>query len=159
VLNWIPIFGNPEVVRMVLDSLRFLIGHRRLTIHGWVIMENHLHLVASSDDLSKQIHDFKSFTARSIIDYLIANHVDGLLGQFKLFKKEHKIHQDYQFWQEGSHPEMILNVNMLNEKLNYIHDNPVRRGYVEDPAHWRYSSFIDYHGGVGLLPVEMIDSL
>jgi hypothetical protein len=53
---------------------------------------------------------------------------------------------------------MILNVNMLNEKLNYIHDNPVRRGYLDDSAHWRYSSFIDYYEGVGLLPVEMIDS-
>ena len=133
-----------------------MVENRRLILHGWVIMENHLHLLVSSGDLSKEIHDFKSFTARSIIDLLVENHSTHFLRQFKLFKKEHKINQEYQFWEEGSHPEMIDDIKMLNQKLDYIHYNPVRRGYVSDPEHWRYSSYIDYHGGSGLLPIEVI---
>ena len=130
--------------------------NQRLTLHGWVIMENHIHLIASALNLSKEIHNFKSFTARSIIDFLEENHFSSLLQQFGIFKKEHKIHQQYQFWEEGSHPEMIYDMEMLIQKLDYIHYNPVRRGYVEDPSHWRYSSYIDYHGGSGLLTIEII---
>jgi putative transposase len=156
ILNWVPLFGNTNVVQIVLNSLKFMIENKRLTIQGWVIMENHLHLIASALNLSKEIHDFKSFTARSIIDYLEGNPFASLLGQSRTFKKEHKIHQEYQFWEEGSHPEMILNMEMLTQKMDYIHYNPVRRGYVEDPSYWRYSSYVDYHDGRGLLPIEII---
>ena len=45
-----------------------------------------------------------------------------------------------QLWQEGSQPKMIETEAMLRQKLEYIHDNPVKRGYVSDPTHWRYSS-------------------
>jgi putative transposase len=45
---------------------------------------------------------------------------------------------------------------MLNQKLDYIHYNPVRCGYVEDPAHWRYSSYSNYYGQEGLLPIEIL---
>ena len=133
-----------------------MVENQRLTLHGWVIMENHIHLITSALNLSKEIHDFKSFTARSILDFLEENNYSSLLQQFRIFKKEHKIHQQYQFWEEGSHPEMIMNMEMLTQKLDYIHCNPVRRGYVEDPSYWRYSSYVDYHDGRGLLPIEII---
>ena len=42
---------------------------------------------------------------------------------------------------------------MLLEKLEYIHDNPVKRGYVDKPEHWRYSSARNYLGGDALIPV------
>jgi putative transposase len=155
-LNGIAIFGNTDVAQIVIHSIKFMVENQRLTLHGWVNMENHLHLIASALNLSKEIHDFKSFTARSIIDFLKDNHFGSLLDQFKTFKKEHKIHQEYQFWEEGSHPEMVLNMEMLKQKMDYIHYNPVRRGYVEDPSYWRYSSYMDYHEGRGLLPIEII---
>jgi hypothetical protein len=46
---------------------------------------------------------------------------------------------------------------MFIQKLEYIHNNPVRRGYVDDPAHWRYSSYRNYMGLPSLLEVELID--
>ncbi|MCK4312599.1 MAG: transposase, partial [Candidatus Cloacimonetes bacterium] len=52
IVNWLPIFGNPEIVQIVLDSLRFLQEHKRLTIFAYIIMEHHLHLVASSKNLT-----------------------------------------------------------------------------------------------------------
>ena len=133
-----------------------MVENQRLTLHSWVIMENHIHLIVSALNLSKEIHDLKSFTARRIIDFLEENHFTSLLQQFRIFKKEYKIYQQYQFWEEGSHPEMIFDMEMLTQKLEYIHYNPVRRGYVEDPSHWRYSNYINYHGGGGLLPIEII---
>jgi len=57
---------QPPVVDILYASWRFLQTHERLIIYAYVVMENHLHLVAASPDLSKEIGDFKSFTARQI---------------------------------------------------------------------------------------------
>ena len=59
-------------------------------------------------------------------------------------KVRHKTDRPFQLWQEGSQPKMIKTEAMLRQKLEYIHDNPVKRGYVSDPTHWRYSSARNY---------------
>ena len=120
-------------------------------------MENHLHMIASSSSLSKEIANFKSFTARSIIDSLKVDKSEHLLKQLKFHKRLHKTTQDYQFWQEGSHPQGITTEDMFLQKLEYIHNNPVRRGYVDEPAHWRYSSCRDYMGKPGILNVDVLE--
>jgi len=157
-INWIALFGNMDIAKILLDSLKFLIDNERLALHSYVIMENHMHLLASGANLSKEIGNLKSYTARSIIDLLEKQHSVSMLNQLSFYKKQHKSNQKYQLWQEGSHPKVIQNLNMLIQKLDYIHYNPVRRGYVTDPAHWRYSSYKDYHGQAGLLPIRIIGS-
>jgi putative transposase len=156
VVDWITVFNKPEPAQIILNSLDFLQQQQRLTLHGYVIMENHLHLIASAPNLSKEVANFKSFTARSIIDWLKQGQAAYLLEQFRFHKQPHKVTQTYQLWQEGSHPQAIANEAMLVQKLEYIHNNPVRRGYVDDPAHWRYSSYRNYVGQLGLLPVDII---
>jgi len=153
VVGWLPVFSRSEAVRLILDSWRFLQEKQRLVICGFVILENHLHLIASAHDLAKEIGDFKSFTARQIIDLLQEHKEQTLLDQLRHEKARHKTDREYQLWQEGSHPQIIQNEAMLRQKLEYIHFNPVKRGYVDDPMHWRYSSARNYAGQVGLLPV------
>lgn len=155
-INWLSLFGFAAAADILLDSFRFLICENRIKLHGYVIMKDHLHFIASSQNLSKEVGDFKSYTARSIIDFFTAHEYKAILDQLEFFKKTHKINQRYQLWQEGSHPQKILTRDMLNQKLDYMHYNPVRKGYVEDPSFWRYSSYKDYHGGSGLLPIEII---
>lgn len=157
IVNWIPIFSRPERVQIILDSLRFLQQQNRLSLHGYVILENHLHLIASANGLSREMRTFKSYTARSIIDWCIAHRSNHLLEQLSFYKLAHRVDQDYQLWQEGSHPQVISSPSLFRQKLEYAHYNPVRRGYVDDPAHWRYSSFRNYHGLEGLLPVDLIE--
>ncbi len=69
-------------------------------------------------------------------------------------KARHKIDRVHQVWQEGSHPEQIQGEAMMRQKLEYIHNNPVARGYVDDPAHWRYSSARNYAGQAGLIEID-----
>lgn len=157
VVNWIPLFSQAELAQIILNSLNFIQSKQRLTLYGYVIMENHLHLIASAANLSKEIGNFKSFTARSIIDLLQQNRVNYILAQLKFYKLQHKINQEYQVWQEGIHPQAILSEEMFRQKLDYIHNNPVKRGYIDDPAHWRYSSYRNYMDRPGLLQVELID--
>ncbi len=68
-VNWIALFSNPDICGILLDSLGFLIKNNRLILHAYVIMENHLHLVAYAENLAKEIANFKSFTARKCIDF------------------------------------------------------------------------------------------
>ena len=154
VLHWIPIFTRPQTVEILLDALLFL-QKEKFRIYAYVILENHIHLVAQSNNLEKDMCRFKSFTARKLLDYLKDNNVITILEQLAFYKKAHKLDRSYQFWQEGVHPECIQNAAMLNQKVDYIHHNPVKRGYVELPQYWRYSSASNYFKGEGLIDVFM----
>ena len=153
IVAWLPVFTRPETVQIILDSWRFLQDRDRLMIFGYIILENHLHLIASSIELAKEIGDFKSYTARRIIDHLRQKGDCTILDRLRYHKARHKVDREYQLWQEGSHPQMIQDEEMLRQKLEYIHFNPVKRGYVDEPTHWRYSSARNYAGQEGLLPV------
>ena len=152
-VNWMPLFACPSVVEIVFDSLKYLQKERLLRIFAYVIMENHLHLIAASAQLGKDIAAFKSFTARQIIDHLKAKHVISVLRLLNFYKLRHKKDRDYQVWQEGSHPQVILNEAMMLQKIQYIHNNPVKRGYVDAPEHWRYSSARNYAGMSRMLEI------
>jgi len=96
---------------------------------------------------------FKSFTARQIIDLLEQRGVRVLLQQLRALKLRHKKESTYQVWQEGSHPQQIRDDEMMWQKIEYIHNNPVVRGYVDDPLDWRHSSARNYAGRPGLIEV------
>jgi len=154
VLHWIPVFTRPATVEILLESLHFLMKDG-LQVYAYVILENHLHLVAQSDDLNRDMARFKSYTSKQLLAYLTENNVRQILEQLAFYKKAHKDDRAYQFWQEGYHPEWIQNDEMMRQKVEYVHHNPVKRGYVDFPEHWRYSSARSYAGQDGLLDVSM----
>ena len=156
VLHWIPIFTRPETVEIVFESLNHLMQNGNLKIHAYVILENHLHLVARSDDIAKDMARFKSYTARKIIDHLQEKKVTTILDQLAFYKKAHKVGKAFQLWQEGIAPKQIQSEAMMRERIDYIHHNPVKRGYVDTASHWRYSSARDYEGVAGLLKIEPV---
>jgi REP element-mobilizing transposase RayT len=152
VLHWIPVFTRPETVAILLDSLRFL-SQDGMKIYAYVILENHLHFIAQSMQLDKDVSRFKSYTAKNLIHYLDKHSVITILEQLSFYKKAHKADRAYQLWEEGMHPELITNDEMMRQKVEYIHRNPVERGYVDKPEHWRYSSARNYSGMDGMLEI------
>ena len=64
--------------------------------------------------------------------------------------------QTYQFWQQHNKPLELSHNKMMDQKLEYIHDNPVKAGYVYNAEDYVYSSAIDYAGGKGLIPICFI---
>ena len=146
--NWLPLFTRPATVQIVLDAFVWRQQHKNLKVYAYVILENHLHCILQVDDLRQQIHDFKSYTAKAIIAYLAQHNVQKILQLLKFFKKAHKADSIYQVWEEGSHPQLISDHEMLLQKIEYIHQNPVKRGYVDKAEHWRYSSARNYLGPV-----------
>ena len=152
-VNWLPLFKEPDIAAIIIDSLNFLIRENRLILYAYVLMEDHIHLVTASENLSQEIAKFKSFTARQCIDYYKEMNNELILNQLALYKLPHRKDRTYQFWQEGVHPKCIQNIEMMHQKIEYIHLNPVRMGYVEIPESWQYSSATDYSGGTGLLDI------
>jgi REP element-mobilizing transposase RayT len=152
VLHWIPVFTRPETVNILLDALKYL-AQDGLKVYAYIILENHCHLVVQSEALDRDIARYKSYTAKKLIQYLAKNNVKQILEQLAFYKKAHKNDRAYQFWQEGVHPELIQGDEIMRQKVDYVHFNPVKRGYVDKAEHWRYSSARDYLGQQGLLEV------
>jgi REP element-mobilizing transposase RayT len=153
IMGWLPVFTRPESVQIVFKSWIHLASESDFRLYGYVVLENHLHLIASAPNLANVIKSFKMFTARQIIDLLEAHGAKVLLRQLRTLKLRHKTDSEYEVWEEGSKPKQIGNDEMMRQKLEYIHNNPVKRGYVDDPMHWRYSSARNYAGMPGLVKV------
>jgi len=140
IVEWIPVFTSKEYFEIIIDALRYCRKNKNLKLYAYVILENHFHMVASWPSCSNIIQSLKRHTARQIVQLLQEQKKEWLLYQLAYFKKQYKRENTYQVWQEGFHPVLIQNENMLIQKIEYIHNNPVKRGYVERPEHWLYSS-------------------
>jgi len=144
IVEWIPVFTSAPFFEIVTNSLAFCREHKGLRLHAYVVLENHVHLIASADNLSGVVQAFKRHTARSIVELATATKRDWLLNQFAYYRKKYKSESDYQVWQEGFYSKRVHDNAMLCQKMDYIHGNPVRRGYVDAPEDWRYSSARNY---------------
>ena len=153
IVGWLPVFTRPEAVQILFDCWRFLQREKGFSLYGYVVLENHLHMIATAPELANAVKSFKMYTAGKIIELLETHGAAVLLRQLRASKLRHKTHSEYQVWQEGSHPKQIGNDGMMRQKLEYMHNNPVERGYVDEATHWRYSSARNYAGMPGLVDV------
>ncbi len=122
-------------------------------------MTNQLHMIARSKDethLSNIIRDFEKFTSKKIVAAIEQENEslkEWMLDRFWFAGKYNPKIKDYTFWQPGNEPKEIFSNEFFDQKLNYIHDNLVRAGWVEEPHHYLYSSAIDDAGIKGLVDV------
>lgn len=118
-------------MHIVLDCWRVQQLESGFQLYGYVVLENHLHLIAASPDLSRDVQRFKSCTARKIVAHLEQCESVRMLKLLALFKRHHKTESTYQIWEEGNHPQLIESEAVMRQKMDYIHQNPVKRGYVD----------------------------
>lgn len=144
ILEWLPVFTSAPYFEIVTKSLAYCRHHKALRLYAYVILDNHIHVIGGAEDLSGVMQAFKRHTAKQIIELATSTNREWLLNQFAYYRKKHKIASKHQVWQEGFYPKRIQDDDMMYQKLKYIHENPVRRGYVEAPEHWRYSSARNY---------------
>ena len=144
IVEWLPVFATRPYFDIVIQSLKFCRANKGLQLFSYVILDNHFHLVVAGPNLGRIIADLKKFTARQIVDHLEAEQKRWLLNQLSYYKKRYKTRSHYQVWQEGYHPQLIYSAEMLLQKMEYIHYNPVKRGLVALPEHWLHSSARNY---------------
>src|SRR5512138_3549148 len=134
---WVPILFNETLFQIVLESLKYCQVNKELRVHGYVIMPNHMHAIISHDSceqISGIVRDFKRHTSKQIEDYLSDLGDFSQLFWVKLFHDKER--GQNQIWQEGYHPVAIESKAFFDEKLAYVHNNPIKKGFVEKPEHW-----------------------
>ena len=162
VVEWVDVFTRKEYRDIVIESIEYCQKEKGLVLHSWCIMSNHIHLVISAkeNNSSDILRDFKKFTSKQIIQAIIENpqesRQDWMLSIFEKAGRENSRNKTYQFWRQDNHPEELFNENFINQKLSYIHNNPVEAGIVNKAEDYLYSSAQDYFGEKGLLEIEMI---
>ena len=162
VVYWIDVFMRKEYRDIVIDSLRYCQQHKSLEIYGYVIMSNHIHLLLRSgcEDLSGTIRDFKKHTSKAIVEAAKSSQESRQSWMLRLFahaaKRQNK-EGTYQLWTHENHACLAYSNEFIQEKLSYIHNNPVRAGIVEHPEDYIYSSARSYAGKESLLDIIHID--
>ncbi len=89
-MEGIPLFSDPKVAKIVLDSLAFIQTEWDVKLYGFVIMENHIHAIVESETLSEDLRKVKSYTAKKIIESLEDRGRSMLLDRLKFSKRKHK---------------------------------------------------------------------
>ena len=161
VVNWIDLFTRPAYQDICIDSLNYCINFKGLRLNGWVLMTNHLHLLGRCEEphgMSDFLRDFKKHTSKALIK-AISNYPESrkewLLDKFAFEARRTQRTVRYKLWKDDNHAIDMSCIPML-EKLNYIHENPVRAGIVYKIEEYRLSSASDYAGTKGLVELEMI---
>jgi putative transposase len=165
-VDWVDVFTRDVYRDILLDSFRYCQANQGLQIHAWVLMPNHFHLICSfinGHEPGLVLKNMKSFTAIKLIDAIINNAKESrrewMLDLFEKSGQKQKKNYRYQFWQHENHP-IILDTNlMMDQRLQYVHENPVRAGFVQSAEQWKYSSAIDYYiaDQKGLLDIYKIE--
>jgi putative transposase len=147
IVEWLPIFTSEAYFNIILDSLKYCQGNKGLNLIAYVIMPEHIHLVTSNLEevtLSDIMRDFKRFTSKEISSQLERDKKSILLEVFKRYAHTGKGNTEYKVWQDDFHPEAIYSEAFLQQKMDYVHYNPVKRGLVSRPEDWLYSSARNY---------------
>lgn len=162
IVDWVDVFTRPVYKQLIIDSLRYCQQEKGLEIYAYCLMTNHIHLLVSAQhpaNLPDIIRDFKKHTNKQIIK-LIENEQesrrDWMLYRFQYHAKYNNRIQNYKVWTDGYHGIACDLHHILMQKLDSIHNNPVRAEIVSLPEHYLYSSAANYAGEKGMLDVLLL---
>lgn len=163
VVDWVDVFTRPSYKHEIVNSLKYCQQHKGLERYAWCLMTNHLHLIVSAvegHNLSDILRDFKKHTNKSIIKIIKEepeSRREWLLDRLEFNGKYNPKIKNYKFWQHGNDAKEIHSNEFLDQKIDYIHRNPVEAEIVSEPEHYWYSSARNYAGENGLIDVLFAD--
>ena len=156
---WIDVFVRRIYFDCLVENLNYCVDEQGLVIYAWCIMPSHMHLVFKSTikKPADMIGGFKSYTSRKLIGLIGSNMQESrrewLLNAFKKAGKANSNNLNYQFWQQHNHPIELWSGHVIQQKIDYTHNNPVEAGFVDNDYEYLYSSARDYCGIPGLVKV------
>ena len=162
VVDWVDILSRKVYRDILIDSLDHCRRHKGMCIWAYVIMTNHMHCILSArnGNLSNLVRDYKRFTATEIIKAISTvneSRSDWMLKRFEFASRQNARNSEHQFWMHDNHPMELNTPQFINQKMNYIHNNPVAAGWVDDPSDWLYSSQRNYCNKPAILEIDLID--
>jgi len=147
---WIDVFTRVDYFDIMIESFDYCRKQKGIELYGYCIMPSHVHLIfrSSLGDPSGLIRDLKGFTSKKMLKAIEENPQESrkewLLWLFEKAGMKNSNVQFRQFWQQNNQPIEIWSLKVFEQKLNYIHNNPVEAGFVTNPIDWKYSSTRNY---------------
>ena len=162
IVNWVDLFTRSCYCDIFLESIRFCQERKGLIVYAWVLMPSHVHMIIGTKENAMQdiLRDLKSFTSRKLKEE-IYNHPkesrkDWLIRMFESAGRKNGNNGSWQLWQQNNHPIELWDTYMIENKLHYLHKNPVASNIVFRAEDYVYSSALDYAGEKGLIHVELL---
>ena len=162
VTDWVDVFTRPVYNNIILEGLTYCRANKGLKLYAWCLMTNHLHLVCQTETpfrLTDFIRDFKQFTAKKTlktIQEINESRQDWMLYRFEYAGKYDNRITKYRFWQDTSHPILLDTNLLLDQRIAYTHQNPVKRMIVEKEEDYLFSSARNYASLNSLIEIDMI---
>jgi putative transposase len=158
-VEWVDVFTKREYKEVLIDSFRHCQDNKGLELLSWCIMSNHIHFIGRAKEdfeLSSILRDFKRHTSKTILNLIQESREsrkDWMLKVFKEAGASNSKNTNYQLWRNDNHPIELNTTAVIDQKMNYIHQNPVEEGYVENAQDYLYSSARDYASMKGKLKI------
>ena len=146
VVGWIDVFTRKEYADIIVENLEFCRKNKALSVFAYVIMPSHIHLIVRRYEglLSDWLRDFKSYTAKQIIKEIenggYESRKEWLLHLFKYHAKFQAQNSKYMFWRKSNRPTDLFTEKVIQQKIDYIHNNPVVANLVTKASYYHYSS-------------------
>lgn len=141
----LPIFRTEALAQVACDALLEARRSGKFLAFAFVLMPDHFHLVTDSKVESKEVLRFtKGICGRRVIDHLRENGHEDSLGKLRVDRQTDG--SDFVVWQRHSNVRLLWNEQMLWQRIQYTHLNPVRAGLVHHPNEWHWSTARIWHG-------------
>ena len=142
-LDHAPLFHRPEMREAMVAEIRSTCLHEQTKLHAFVVMNNHLHLLAELPK-DRTVVDFvsslKSVSSRRLFPKLLPEEHELLALQTGLGKRY--------FWQRSFRSVPVEGEEMFMQKVHYIHQNPIRAQICENLADYQWSSAKSWEDGL-----------
>ena len=159
VVDWVDVFSRKRYRDIVIESLKYCRQHKGLKLYGYVVMTNHVHFLCACPDgnLSSTLGDMKKFTSRLIRESIQnepESRRDWMLALFARAARSQARSDQFQVWTHENHAIECFTTDFSHSKLDYIHLNPVRAGFVEKAEDWLYSSARNFTSLAALMDID-----
>jgi len=159
---WLDVFVREEYFNVFTNSLEYCRKEKGMELFAWCVMPSHVHLIFrdKNNNPGRLLKELKTYTSKQL-HKMIESHPresrkEWLLWMMKRAGKQNSNIKNHQFWQQHNQPIELCNSEIFEQKLNYLHANPVESGFVVNLEDWKYSSGIDYAGGKGQIEIDKI---
>ena len=162
VVGWADVFSKQIYRDVIIDSFKYCIESKGLELFAYVIMTNHVHVIMRSKDgkLSDIVRDFKKHTSKQVLTLINSSNKESrkewLDMIFRYHAKFNKRSGERQLWTHENHAVELSTKDMIDSRLEYIHNNPVRAGIVQNPEDYLYSSARNYADMQTLIELDKI---
>ena len=152
-----PFLANPEYCDEVIRAIKLAKLKHQFDLWAYVLMPEHVHILiyprTPEYSIPKILKSIKQPVSQTVIRSLKQNDTQSFLAKMKTTDKA----RPYRFWQAGGgYDRNFDSLDAISKAIDYIHNNPVKKGLVAEPCEWKYSSYNAWQNdGKGMLNVDI----